>query len=400
MVQTENRDDSKVMRQKTHFNQSWLLIGTPIFYLTASFFIFDYQNLGLGDLLIEAAFFCAALFALISNTLRFPGIFIFLGIYLTSRVFWAIFVNSSPLDETLRSHKWLFYILALLALVGSSWTKSEHATYFVKVLFFLVFSKYLWIKVSFGFDVRPYAITENNYELALLAGLLVLYFGKFGRWRVLFLMFFSATVLLSGSRSAAVALIVASIFIFSQLPSSRIALKYWSSLFSLATLMLAILVFESRSEEGVAIDRSNFASQFFYNTSDWNLWNWIFGTEPISQLAPETCSSLSFYASLLSSSGDGSCYSVILHMFAVRIIFDSGLLGLLLLLSLLWWILRKGGVESSLALALISLGIVNSLSVSGFNNVFVMLPFALALLDNPLKSEFDSQSASIQSAKP
>ncbi|WP_216073902.1 hypothetical protein, partial [Acinetobacter baumannii] len=92
---------------------------------------------------------------------------------------------------------------------------------------------------------------------------------------------------------------------------------------------------------------------------------------PITALSPESCRSLSFYDVLFSYSGNGSCYSVILHSYFFRVIFDHGAFGLVLLFSFLAVALRKYGYSKMDVGVVIGILSASALSVSAMNSVFV-----------------------------
>jgi len=70
---------------------------------------------------------------------------------------------------------------------------------------------------------------------------------------------------------------------------------------------------------------------------------------------------------------------VILHSYFLRALFDHGVLGLVLLFSLLWLGLRRSGTGARDALAVLTLISVSGLSVSAFNNVFASMVLAVAM---------------------
>src|SRR5699024_10128365 len=107
---------------------------------------------------------------------------------------------------------------------------------------------------------------------------------------------------------------------------------------------------------------------------------WIFGTAPMTPLSTQTCAALDFYSELFSAAQDGSCYSVILHSFALRVLYDAGLIGALLVLLVPIAVMLRAGVPMILTLTLSAIAVANSLSVSGLNNPYVALPILLAIL--------------------
>jgi hypothetical protein len=110
------------------------------------------------------------------------------------------------------------------------------------------------------------------------------------------------------------------------------------------------------------------------------LGNWI-----IQPLNPEICIQLRYYSSLQSNESLGSCYSVVLHSFALRAVNDFGILGAIAIFYTFGKILLSN-LEKSSAICFFLLLMFNSLSVSGVNNVYVVLPILVALLSSNSKS--------------
>jgi hypothetical protein len=223
---------------------------------------------------------------------------------------------------------------------------------------------------------RPIMWVENNFELMTLIGFTYLAFNHLGPRRNLWVAVLVAVVLASSSRSGLAELCVC------------LTLLYWrpqSKAFLLSVLSLpavgwwALRVVESRTVGGVrATDRWRFFELFQYETRSWSASEWLLGAYPLTPLSSATCGELAFWRALFATLDGGTCYSVIFHAYALRAVFDHGVVGVLFLLWLLWLALRMGGVSARDRLALICLGVVNSLSVSAFNSEYLMLVFVIA----------------------
>lgn len=135
-----------------------------------------------------------------------------------------------------------------------------------------------------------------------------------------------------------------------------------------------------RAASSTQVDRLNFLGVFLAEAQAFTALNWLFGTAPITPLSPGACHGLSYYESLFSSAGDGTCYSVILHAFVLRVIFDAGLVGLAIAYGGAWYFMRRGRVRTGLAMTLLAIAFANGLSVSGLNNPYVALPILVAIL--------------------
>ncbi|EMO6902583.1 hypothetical protein QDZ16_005228 [Pluralibacter gergoviae] len=119
------------------------------------------------------------------------------------------------------------------------------------------------------------------------------------------------------------------------------------------------------------IDRYRFFLEFLYSTSQWPWWRFLTGATAITPLSPESCAHLSFYQPLFSYAGDGKCYSVILHSFLLRVIYDHGVLGLIFLISSLFIFLNKFTLKHKICI--IGILLATAMSVSSLNNVYVSI---------------------------
>ncbi|WP_146120059.1 hypothetical protein [Leucobacter massiliensis] len=251
-------------------------------------------------------------------------------------------------------------------------------------LILLALCKAVITLVLLGPGERPGLLLENNFELALFCGLAaVVYRFLTGKHQFLMLACLGLLVVLSGSRSGVVAFFVLYVFAVAQ-SRLKVFAKYLSSLAVLAVAWVVVEVFLSRAGASGAIDRLNFLAVFLDETRNWGPLEWVLGTVAITPLSGAACRSLSYYESLFSSADDGTCYSVILHAFLLRVLFDSGILGLLLAFGGIFVLMRRAKVSRLLSLTLLGIAIANSASVSGPNNPYVLLPILLAILLAPV----------------
>ena len=130
------------------------------------------------------------------------------------------------------------------------------------------------------------------------------------------------------------------------------------------------------------IDRYKFLMMFIYDTSDWEWWRFLTGSTPLTPMSDYVCQKLSYYSRLFSHSGEGSCYSVILHSYILRVIFDHGLIGLGFLLYFVYQGLKSSGFTFQERVAVIGVVLVTSLSVSAMNNVYVVFALLLYFASN------------------
>jgi hypothetical protein len=329
---------------------------------------------------IEVLFFLAALGLVGRMSKKIGWVFVLLLGFAAVHMGLAQWAGAAPLDESLRAHKWIFYMVALCCFEGQRLRSAESVTRLTKFFIIAAFIKYSYALVLLGLTARPAILTENNYELFLFMGLLVVSYRRMGSRVIAYVILLGLTVLESGSRSAAVGFVVLVVFVALSGETVSYFRRYLWALVSVAVVLVPVFIFQSRGTTAENLDRLNFLNKFISETGHWGPVEWLIGSPPLTQLSYQTCQQLSFYNLLLSSAQDGSCYSVILHSFILRVVFDFGVLGFLLSIVGLWIIMAKGKVGLGIRLALIALALANGFSVSGANNVYVILPVAYALL--------------------
>jgi len=231
--------------------------------------------------------------------------------------------------------------------------------------------------VGVGLDARPGIYHENNFELVMLLMMFYVSFPYAGRWRNAIFVVLVATVLISSSRSGALGLVL--VYIGLCMRSSN---RLWPlHLFGLGAVGYAVYaLFARRDTLGLTgIDRYRFLQTFLVEVRRWPLWEYVTGSYPLTPLSPGSCTTLSFYKDLFSYSDPGVCYSVILHSYLLRAIFDHGLLGLILLCVLLGMALSRSGARCRDVVVLLGILLISGLSVSAFNSVFSAIGLVIAL---------------------
>lgn len=307
------------------------------------------------------------------------GLFILILGYALTRLVPALYIGA-PITDFLQAYRWVFYMIVLALGVGRYWGPIAPLVKVAWALIGMALAKAALTYFLAGDGERPGLLIENNFELALFCGLAVVLYNRLGRGKPVMIVMLGALTLLAGSRSGVFAYLVFVLFAVSQIRATRSNLFLRFLLFCAAPglAVLPIVIFSDRAET-VRIDRLNFLDVFFYETQHWNLANWLFGTVPITPLT-DGCTRLAFYKSLFSSTGDGTCYSVIMHAFVLRVVFDAGIAGAILVFSVIWYTMRKSRASIPVSLAVVGIAVTNSLSVSGPNNPYVMLPVLIGVL--------------------
>lgn len=373
---------------------SILLFQVPVFLTLGSLIRPPEHNYLPATDIFEFTFFFSALLFSGKQSNRLQLIVISLMLWVTIRIVvaWQI----APVGEIFRAHKWLLYLIALCFFVGSNIKERNYVIQFSKFLISVMTAKYVVIVVFFGLNSRPGVFTENNFELFFAIGLFAVVYKEISKFRTLFLWLLIACVSISGSRSAVIGLIVLIFYVVLTSKNKNTFIKYIYLVLTVASLYLPFFVFSIRNTTLENLDRLKFFNSFLIEIQSWDIWSWLIGNPPITPLSIDTCNRLAFYESLLSSAHDGSCYSVIFHSFFLRVIFDFGLFGLVVAVTALFVIMSLGRINKPLKYTLLLLSIVNGISVSGQNNVYVILPIAYALMT--AKKELSADGSEFEDA--
>jgi len=334
-------------------------------------------NVAPADSLVEVAFLATAGLAARRRGAPAWTIAVPAGGYLFLKTLLLLLYGSASLPDFLLAYKSFVYLLLMAFFVGTALFDGHRLARVTTFLVAVFLAKYGY-SVALGLADRPGVYMENNFELIMLLGLVYLahpYLGALRHWVFAGLV---VTVLLSGSRSAALGLVCVYVFLYVRARSrtwpfhvAGVALVGWA--------VLSLFSARAAQDSGVQLDRLVFFQTFQYEVRTWPLWEFVTGSFPLTPLSPGSCGSLSFYSVLFSKTESGVCYSVILHSFLMRAVFDHGLIGLVLLYGLLWWGLRRSGVVVRDALALLLLITLSALSVSAFNSVFAAIVLAVAM---------------------
>jgi hypothetical protein len=317
--------------------------------------------------------------AILRTRVETVGLLVVLAFYTLTRVVPALWLGD-PVEDVFQAFRWLFYLAVMAVAVGKSWQRVDQLVLITWVLIALATIKAALTYIVLGPGERPGLLVENNFELALFSGLLAVVYPVM-RHRALAIGLLGVLVVLAGSRSGSIAFLMLMLYAAYMTRKAGVFTRYLQVVALPLLALVPVIIFTSRSTGGVeSIDRVRFLEVFLHDASDWNPFIWLFGNVPITAISPEGCGALSFYAGLFSSDGDGTCYSVILHAFVMRVIFDAGLVGLAISIAIPWWLMRKTGNSIAITLCLSAIAFTNGLSVSGLNNPYVALPFVLAIL--------------------
>jgi hypothetical protein len=284
--------------------------------------------------------------------------------------------------DSIRAVKWMAY----LSIIWSTSTKFDlDMEYIIRIYKIVVAAAVFCYTIQVfrnGFGSRPVLFVENNFEISLFAGLLVLIhtYGKLKdepleiKWYLALML----VITLSGSRSGALTGLVVTFFVTRDLTAVR-KWKLRKNTIRILAVSIMIFTFVTRGARISETDRFTFLEVFFSETKGHSLSRWVFGNFIIRPLSDSGCATLSYYQILVSDHVYGTCYSVILHSFILRIVWDFGIIGLVIsFIAILLRIHRR--LPHPLPRILTILAFANAISVSGPNNVYVIFPVLLAIL--------------------
>ena len=361
-----------------------ILIFTLVFFGCVSFFFFltKKQTAFIANGL-ELTFFAYASCAFIWVREKIHPKVVVVGmicvIYTGASYLYAVVYKGANLLDFLMIYKSFVYLLFLTFLTNKRLMTLKNffqLFYFLMALFFM---KYLVMAVL-RLDDRPIVYVENNFELMLLYAFFLIRYSVTKEKYIGILVLLGLITLLSLSRAS---LLMYSILVLYVIYTSF--KKTWIFIIPVMCIVLGFVVnyiFTQRSGSLEEIDRYKFFLVFLDQVKEWNLWNYIFGAERITPLDYYSCKSLGHFRNLFSFSGNGTCYSVILHSFLLRVILDHGFLGLFFIIYATYVLLRSSGVGSGTIWVFITIVLVNGLSVSSFNNLFFAISMVVLMTAN------------------
>lgn len=339
----------------------------------------------IGEPLFDALFLISSLALVWRSGLRVGGLLamqLFWIGYLAVGVLLAIALRGvHPLDFA-QAYKFVYYLVLLppFAWAGNAMEGRDLRRLLNTTL--VMFLAVYVAKRILG-DDRPMFMTENNFELIFLA---LLYFSSYAAGNkpsVLQTVGLLSIIVLSGSRSAAVAgaLVVMFSYDFKSRNPAKIII---GALAAVVGIALAVAIFESRTHGGLeSIDRFRFLLLFLESIDGWSAGKLLVGADRLTPLPAHVCSQLSYYRMLFSYESTTTCYSVILHSFNLRILYDHGILiSALLLLTLVMLMRRAPAPQIACVLGVI---LSSGLSVSSMNNVFTAMGIGLFCLGVSIK---------------
>jgi len=299
--------------------------------------------------------------------------------YIVLSYIYAVGYKQANLLDFLLIYKSFIYIFFLTFLCNKKFMSFKGINRLTMLLFSVFFLKYA-VMIILRLDPRPILFMENNFELMFLYALYLIRYSVTKHRYMPLLIFLGVITILSLSRSSLLMYSILVLFvIYDSFEKTRV--------FFIPGIMMLLggvvyYIFSQRSDSLEDVDRYRFMLLWWTNVQDWNVLQWLFGAERISPLTPYTCGMMNYFSSLYSYSGDGTCYSVILHSFLLRVIYDHGILGLIFIVMSTAFMLAKSGVRKDVILVFVVIVLINGLSVSSFNNLFYAISMVFLMTTN------------------
>lgn len=297
-----------------------------------------------------------------------------------SLLYFAFYERTGKLADFLIIYKSFIYLFMLSFFVGKQILPQVFLRKLFNLLLVLFTLKYILMKIfGFGFQGRPELFTENNFEIIMI---LILYIGVYSREQCINkkdLFYLSIIFVLSGSRSGIACFFILLFFIDFGRSIKIKLLKY--ILLAICLVGVLIIFFNRLGSQSIEdIDRIKFLFSFISEIKTWQVHNYIFGSSFMTPMSPSTSRALSYYHELFSDHSVLLTYSVVLHSFVLRTIFDHGIFGFCSLFYSIWRYLTFCLYTKNEKLIIVLILIATGLSVSSLNSIFVSLSLGLLLI--------------------
>jgi len=305
---------------------------------------------------------------------------VFSIVYLVLSLIYAIILQGNHILDFFLIFKSFIYLIVLSQFVGKKSLDPEFSRKAFLVVLGLFLVKYLYLSVLGTSRQSIRVFDESNFELMLLSYLFLLDYNNHRKINYFELVLLLVTFFISGSRSGLVILV----FLIGCILFRNLSWKNLILLLIFIPLGLGLIYFiflnRSQGDSLESIDRYIFFLSFLKEVKTWTFLDFLIGSERITALSPETCEKFTYYTKLFSFRNDGTCYSVMLHSFLMRVIFDHGILGLVFLSAAIYQFVRKSGFDRFISFLVLMVLILNSMSVSAFNSVYAILGISLFLI--------------------
>lgn len=300
-------------------------------------------------------------------------------LYLVFSYLYAVSYRHANVLDFLMIYKSFVYLFFLTFLANKKLMPFLTVNWLGLAMFALFMLKYILL-IGLGIEPRPILFMENNFELMFIYTLYLIRYGVNKEKYLHLLLVVGLITLLSLSRASLLMYSVLVLFvIYDSFKKTRVFIIPAAALILAA---LAYYIFSQRSKSLEDIDRFRFMLVWWSNVKDWSFWQWLVGAERVTPLSEYSCHVMSYFKNLFSFSKNGTCYSVILHSFLFRVLYDHGILGLIYIIYATYALLRKSRLRTDITLVFIAIVLINGLSVSSFNNLFFAISMVFLMCTN------------------
>jgi hypothetical protein len=299
--------------------------------------------------------------------------------YIALSYLYAVVYKQANVLDFLLIYKSFIYLYFLTFLAGRKLMSFNSINRLTLLLFGIFFFKY-FVMVALGLSARPIVYAENNFELMLLYALYMIRYSVTKEKYLHLLAFVGIITILSLSRSSL--LMYSVLFLFVIYDSFKKLRVFFIPGALIILGGIVVYIFAQRSDSLEDVDRYRFMLVWWTNVQDWNILQWMVGSERITPLSAYSCGMMNYFKTLFSYSNNGTCYSVILHSFIFRVLYDHGVLGFLFIIWSTYTMLIKSKVRKDMIWVFIVIVLINGLSVSSFNNLFFAISMVFLMSTN------------------
>lgn len=369
---------------KAFYFQNFFILMLTFLALVSSALLLDKHQAEWTEFVLEGTFMSYAFLAYwwAKRKQAITGVLIIRWLtflYVVLSYIYAIHFNNANVFDFLKIYKCFIYLFFLTFLTDKKLMTFSGANRLIVILFSLFLLKYMLMIATHRSD-RPIVYMENNFELMFLYALYLIRY-KVTKEKYLFLLGVVGLItILSLSRSS---LLMYSVLVFYVIYDSFKKTRVF--IIPGAAIILGAVVFyifTQRSSSLEQVDRYRFMLVWWANVNNWNFFQWLVGAERITALSPQSCSYMNYFKMMFSYKQDGTCYSVVLHSFIFRVLFDHGIIGFVALMYSVYYLLIKSKVSKDISLVFIIIVLINGVSVSSFNNLFFAISMVFLMTTN------------------
>lgn len=299
--------------------------------------------------------------------------------YVVLSYIYSIDFHHDNFFDFLKIYKCFVYLFFLTFLTNKKLMTYTGANRLIIILFSLFLLKYILMIVT-GRSDRPTVYMENNFELMFLYALYLIRYTVTKEKYLFLLGLVGLITILSLSRSSLLMYSVLVLFVvYDSFKKTRVFIIP-GAIIILGSV--AYYIFTQRSDSLQDVDRYRFMLVWWSNVNNWNFFQWLVGAERITALSPDSCSYMNYFKIMFSYKQDGTCYSVVLHSFIFRVLFDHGIIGFVALIYSVYVLLKRSRVRKDVAIVFIAIVLINGMSVSSFNNLFFAISMVFLMTTN------------------